>query len=37
MRYALWKADLFVTSDRSQLMAAQKAGLRTEYLNQPGA
>jgi hypothetical protein len=31
-----WGADLFVTSDRRQLAAAQKAGLRTEYLGQPG-
>jgi hypothetical protein len=30
-----WGADLFVTSDRRQLTAAQKAGLRTEYLGQP--
>ena len=30
-----WKADLFVTSDRRQLIAAQKAGFRTEYLGQP--
>jgi predicted nucleic acid-binding protein len=30
-----WKADLFVTSDRRQLIAAQNAGLRTEYLGQP--
>lgn len=32
-----WKADLFVTSDRRQLIAAQNAGLRTEYLGQPVA
>jgi hypothetical protein len=32
-----WGADLFVTSDRRQLTAAQKAGLRTEYLGRPGA
>jgi len=31
-----WKPDLFVTSDRRQLIAAQDAGLRTEYLGQPG-
>lgn len=30
-----WKADLFVTSDRRQLIAAQHAGLCTEYLGQP--
>lgn len=30
-----WKADLFVTSDRRQLIAARKAGLYTEYLGQP--
>ena len=30
-----WKADLFVTSDKRQLLAAQNAGLRTEYLGQP--
>lgn len=30
-----WKADLFVTSDRRQLIAAQNAGLHTEYLGQP--
>jgi predicted nucleic acid-binding protein len=29
-----WKADLFVTSDKRQLIAAQNAGLRTEYLGQ---
>ncbi len=27
-----WEADLFVTSDRRQLIAARNAGLRTEYL-----
>jgi hypothetical protein len=27
-----WKADLFVTSDGRQLIAARNAGLRTEYL-----
>lgn len=31
-----WQADLFVTSDRRQSIAAQNAGLRTEYLGQPG-
>ena len=30
-----WKADLFVTSDKRQLLAAQNAGLRTEYLGKP--
>ena len=30
-----WKADLFVTSDRRQLLAAQNVGIRTEYLGQP--
>jgi len=30
-----WKADLFVTSDRRQWIAAQEAGLQTEYLGQP--
>lgn len=32
-----WEADLFVTSDRRQFIAAQNAGLRTEYLGQPSA
>jgi len=32
-----WKADLFVTSDKRQFMAAKNAGLRTEYIGQPGA
>lgn len=32
-----WEADLFVTSDRRQLVAARKAGLRTEYLGLFGA
>lgn len=27
-----WQADLFVTSDRRQFMAATNAGLRTEYI-----
>ena len=27
-----WQADLFVTSDRRQSMAAKKAGLRAEYV-----
>jgi hypothetical protein len=30
-----WKADLFVTSDKRQLVAAQNAGLHSEYLGQP--
>jgi uncharacterized protein len=29
-----WQADLFVTSDRRQLIAAQNAGLRAEYLRE---
>jgi len=29
-----WKADLFVTSDRRQLIAAKNAGLHAEYLGQ---
>ena len=31
-----WKADIFVTADRRQLMAAKKSGLQTEYIGQPG-
>ncbi len=30
-----WKADLFATSDRRQLVAARNAGLYTEYVGQP--
>jgi len=30
-----WQADLFVTSDRKQFMAATNTGLRTEYIGQP--
>lgn len=30
-----WRPDLFVTSDRRQLIAAKNAGLRTEYLGRP--
>ncbi len=30
-----WQAELFVTSDRRQLMAAKNSGLRTEYIGQP--
>lgn len=29
-----WKADLFVTSDRRQFLAAKRAGLDTEYIGQ---
>lgn len=32
-----WKADLFVTSDRKQFMAAISSGLHAEYIGQPGA
>ena len=32
-----WQADLFVTSDRRQCMAAKNTGLRTEYVGQPDA
>lgn len=31
-----WKADLFITSDRRQWIAAQNAGLYSEYLGQQG-
>jgi uncharacterized protein len=30
-----WQADLFVTSDRRQFMAAMKTGLHAEYIGQP--
>ncbi|MBT8342146.1 MAG: type II toxin-antitoxin system VapC family toxin [Desulfatitalea sp.] len=30
-----WMADIFVTADRRQLVAAQNAGLHSEYLGQP--
>lgn len=30
-----WKADLFVTSDRRQFLAAKRAGLHTEYIGKP--
>ena len=30
-----WKADLFATSDRRQLVAARNAGLHAEYVGQP--
>jgi predicted nucleic acid-binding protein len=32
-----WGADLFVTSDRRQFMAATNTGLRAEYIGQPDA
>lgn len=32
-----WKADLFVTSDKRQLDAAVKTGLRTRYIGRQGA
>ena len=32
-----WQADLFVTSDRRQMLAAKNSGLRTEYVGQPDA
>jgi uncharacterized protein len=32
-----WQAELFVTADRRQWMAAKQAGLRTEYIGQPFA
>jgi uncharacterized protein len=30
-----WRADLFITSDRRQFMAAKNAGLPAEYIGQP--
>ena len=30
-----WRADLFVTSDRKQFMAAMSSGLDTKYIGQP--
>lgn len=30
-----WRADLFITSDRKQLMAAKNSGLNVEYIGQP--
>lgn len=30
-----WRADLFITSDRRQFMAAMNAGLHVEYIGQP--
>ncbi len=32
-----WKADLFVTSDRRQFVAAMNTGLRTEYVGKTDA
>ena len=32
-----WRADLFLTSDRRQFMAATNTGLRAEYVGQPDA
>ena len=30
-----WGADLFITSDRRQFMAAKNSGLQVEYIGQP--
>jgi uncharacterized protein len=30
-----WRADLFVTSDRRQFIAAKNSGLHAEYIGQP--
>ncbi|MEW6615518.1 MAG: type II toxin-antitoxin system VapC family toxin [Thermodesulfobacteriota bacterium] len=30
-----WKADLFITSDKRQFMAAKNSGLHAEYIGQP--
>jgi uncharacterized protein len=30
-----WRADLFITSDRRQFMAAKNSGLHVEYIGQP--
>ena len=30
-----WQADLFITSDKKQLIAAKNAGLMTEFIGQP--
>ena len=30
-----WQADLFVTADKRQFMAAKNAGLSTEFMGQP--
>jgi predicted nucleic acid-binding protein len=32
-----WSADLFVTSDKRQFIAAKNAGLLTEFIGQPDA
>jgi len=32
-----WQAELFVTADRRQLLAAKNAGLVTEFIGQPNA
>ncbi len=32
-----WQADLFVTADKRQLIAAKKAGLLTEFIGQPAS
>jgi predicted nucleic acid-binding protein len=31
-----WRADLFVTSDRRQFIAAKLSGLHAKYIGQPG-
>ncbi len=31
-----WRADLFVTSDRRQFIAAKHSGLNAKYIGQPG-
>jgi predicted nucleic acid-binding protein len=31
-----WKADLFVTANRRQCVAAKNSGLHAEYIGQPG-
>ncbi len=30
-----WQADLFVTSDKRQFMAAENTGLRSDFIGQP--
>jgi len=30
-----WRADLFITSDRKQFIAAKNSGLNVEYIGQP--
>ncbi len=32
-----WRADLFITSDRRQFLAAKNSGLNVEYIGQPVA